>query len=198
MAKQGHLRNKVGLLFGLWLAGCQANTTSEMAIPAVFVSADAIGWQEREGRLWLHNQPFSGWQYQCRPTGDTAFVGAYRAGKAEGMHRFWHENQQLREARHYRNGWQEGVQRGWFDTGKPAFVYQFQDDVYDGSRKEWYPDGQMARDGHYHDGQESGLQRLWYANGSLKANYVARNGRNYGFTGVKNCVNVWDSIRVVH
>jgi antitoxin component YwqK of YwqJK toxin-antitoxin module len=163
-------------------------------IPAVSVSADQPGWQRREGRLWLANKPFSGWQYTLSATGDTLSLGAYAAGKAEGIHRQWYPAHRLKETRRYRNGWQEGEAKGWFPSGKPAFVYQFRNDVYAGRRQEWYADGQPARDGHYHDGQEAGLQRQWFADGSLKANYVVREGRTFGFTGVKNCVNVWDSI----
>ena len=62
--------------------------------------------------------------------------------------------------------------------------------------KEWYATGQPARYENYHEGSETGLQRQWFTDGTLKFNYVARNGRHYGFTGVKNCVNVWDSVAI--
>ncbi len=199
MAKRVPLRNSIGL-FGLLmlLCHCQPEKAGTPAIPTVLVSADAAGWQRRNGELWLNNQPFSGYQYQRATAGDTLFVGAYLHGKAEGLHRQWYANGQLKEIRHYQNGWQEGEQRGWYESGKRAFVYQFRNDVYEGSRKEWYANGQPALDGHYHEGQENGPQRQWFDTGSLKANYASRHGRHYGFTGVKNCVNVWDSITVSH
>ncbi|MEZ0607531.1 toxin-antitoxin system YwqK family antitoxin [Fibrella sp. WM1] len=197
MARQAPLRDS-GLvawliaLLALGLPGCGA----EPSIPHVFVNSAAAGWQWRDGQLWLNNNRFSGWQYSLYPTGDTAFVGAYWQGKAEGVHRKRYANGQLREWRHYRHGWQEGEQRGWYANGKPEFTAQCQHDVYEGKLNEWFPNGRLARRGTYHEGHEEGPQQLWFDNGTLKANYEAREGRLYGFTGVKNCENVWDSIRV--
>ncbi|MEZ0485142.1 toxin-antitoxin system YwqK family antitoxin [Fibrella aquatica] len=197
MANRVQLRSKWGL-FGLMLVlfCCQSRPESGSAIPNRHVSADSPGWQQREGKLWLNNEPFSGWQYQCSRSGDTLFTGSYLTGKAEGIHQHWYPNRQLKEVRHYRNGWQEGEQRGWHESGKPLFVTHFQNDVYEGSRKEWYANGQSALDGTYHDGHENGPQKQWFDDGTLKANYTVREGRTYGFTGVKNCVNVWDSVTV--
>lgn len=198
MAKQAPLRNRGALALALLLMLFNCRPQTSPAIPAVFVVADQPGWQHRDGRLWWHDTLFSGWQYQLWAPGDTAFVGGFSEGRAEGFHRHWYSGHRPKEIRHFQRGWQEGEQRGWFDSGKPAFVYQFGNDVYDGVRKEWYPNGQPALDGHYQHGQENGWQRQWFANGVLKVNYVARHGRNYGFTGVKNCVNVWDSVTVSH
>jgi len=200
MARLVQLPNKIWFVLGLLLAilGCGQQLSDTSLILSQFVSADEPGWQRRDGKLWLTNKSFSGWQYELDHTGDTLFLGRFKEGKAEGFHRFWYENKRTKEVRQYRNGWQEGEQRGWFESGKPAFVYQFRNDVYEGPLKEWYPDGRLARDGNYRNGQENGSQRIWFADGSLKANYAVREGRSYGFTGVKNCVNVWDSITISH
>jgi hypothetical protein len=200
MARQVRLLNSYLLVVGLLLSlfGCRQQNPRDNTIPAQFVSALSLGWQRHEGQLWLNGEPFSGWQYQLWPDGDTSFVGAFYEGKAEGLHRYWYADQRQKEIRHYQNGWQEGEQRGWFESGKLAFVYHFRNDIYEGRCQEWYQSGQPAQDKHYQNGQESGSQKMWFAEGSLKANYVARNGRNYGFTGVKNCINVWDSIAVSH
>lgn len=185
--------------FCLALIACQPkNQQQAEPIPSVYVALDAPGWQQREGNLWLNHKVFSGWQYQRWPNGDTTFVGAFSQGKAEGFHRHWYANRQLKETRSFQHSWQEGEQRGWYESGKRAFIYHFLNDVYEGNLKEWYANGQLSQDKNYHEGRENGLQRMWYADGSLKANYVARNGRNYGFTGVTHCVNVWDSITVSH
>ncbi len=197
MVKQAPLHSKYHLIWLLLaLMGCGHQQPKATAPPSIFVSVNRPGWQRHNGQLWLENKPFSGYQFECGPTGDTLFVGSYQAGRAEGAHRYWYENRQLKEVRHYHNNWQQGEQRGWHQSGKQAFVYHFLNDVYEGRRQEWYPNGKPARNGHYHEGQENGLQQIWFANGALRANYVARAGRNYGFTGVKNCTNVWDSVHV--
>ncbi|MEZ0542098.1 toxin-antitoxin system YwqK family antitoxin [Fibrella arboris] len=199
MAKLAPLRSsfRYWLLLAL-LPGCQGNRQKLIAIPARYVSTDVPGWQQRAGTLWLNDSLFSGWQFQTSPTGDTLFCGSFLNGKAEGVHRQWYASGQLKEERRYRTGWQEGEQRGWHESGKRAFICQFKNDVYEGTRTEWYANGKPALAGHYHEGQETGLQRQWFDTGTLKVNYEVRNGRHYGFTGVKNCVNVWDSITVTH
>nr|ARK12594.1 membrane-binding protein [Fibrella sp. ES10-3-2-2] len=199
MAKRAPLRSRFSMLaIVVALGGCQASERGTTVIPNVTVSADAPGWQRHDGQLWFAKHPFSGRVYECTAGGDTLFSGTYLEGKAEGLHRHWYTSGQLKEERQYRNGWQEGEQRGWHESGKRAFVYQFAQDVYEGRRNEWYANGQPAQAGTYHNGQENGPQRQWFNDGTLKVNYEARNGRNYGFTGVKNCANVWDSIRVSH
>jgi hypothetical protein len=194
MENRARLRSRLGWCLLLCLAACQPRPADRVTISTVFVSAEAPGWQRREGQLLLLDTLFSGWYYQLRATGDTAFVGSYWAGKPEGTHRIWHENGQLKEVRHYEKGWQEGEQQGWFASGKRAFRYSFRHDVYEGAVTEWYPNGRTARFMHYHEGQENGRQQMWFTDGSLQANYVVRKSRTYGFTGVKNCVTVSDSL----
>jgi MORN repeat variant len=196
MEPKALLHNKFGWLIGLVigelvLGGCQSGLpiSSVHQIPTRYVAVDSPGWQPHNAETWYNSKPFSGWQFQLTPTGDTMFVGAFWSGKAEGKHRFWHLNGKLRQVRNFKNGWQEGQQYGWYESGKPAFVYHFKNDIYEGPLVEWFPDGKTARRMHYHDGQEAGLQTMWFSDGSLKANYEVRNGRNYGLTGVKNCVN---------
>ncbi len=199
MAKQAPFRSNWWLVW-MWLVagfGCQQQAPP-VTVPARFVASSQPGWQRRDGRLWLADSLFSGWQYALHATDDTAFVGAYHEGREEGLHRHWFANGQLKEARHYQNGWQEGEQQGWYESGKQAFSYAFRQDVYHGLVRDWYASGRPAREGHYHEGHEAGFQRVWFADGSVKANYEARNGRNYGFTGVKHCVNVRDSIAILY
>ncbi|MBO0934408.1 toxin-antitoxin system YwqK family antitoxin [Fibrella aquatilis] len=199
MAKWARLRSKWLLSGGLLVVGlgCQQSGPS-LSVSARWVSSTQPGWHRFDGRLWLTDTLFSGWQYTLHPTGDSAFVGGYVAGRAEGIHRHWYANGRLRESRQYQNGWQEGEQLGWYESGRRAYRYSFRQDVYDGPLLEWYANGQLAREGHYEAGHEQGAQRAWFANGRLKANYEARQGRNYGFTGVKHCVNVRDSIAALY
>jgi hypothetical protein len=35
-----------------------------------------------------------------------------------------------------------------------------------------------------------GQQRMWWPDGTLRANYVVRDGRRYGLLGAKGCVSV--------
>lgn len=197
MVPKARLHNSWLCFICLGLFGCQTkNHQKSVVIPSVFVAIDQPDWQQKEGKLLYKNTQFDGWQYQLHANGDTAFVGAFLHGKPEGTHTQRYENKQLKEVRHYENGWQEGTQQGWYADGKPRFLYKFKNDVYQGIVKQWYPSGRLSVHFNYEQGQEAGRQQMWYSDGNLKANYVARNGRNYGLTGVKNCENVWDSVKV--
>ena len=46
----------------------------------------------------------------------------------------------------------------------------------------------------YENGYEKGVQKIWWPDGRIKSNYIIKNNRRYGLLGVKNCVNVSDSI----
>jgi antitoxin component YwqK of YwqJK toxin-antitoxin module len=46
----------------------------------------------------------------------------------------------------------------------------------------------------YEAGIEVGQQRQWYDDGSVRSNYVMKNGRRFGLLGTKNCINVKDSL----
>jgi antitoxin component YwqK of YwqJK toxin-antitoxin module len=53
---------------------------------------------------------------------------------------------------------------------------------------DWFPDGTLYKQFRYEHGHESGAQRMWYVDGSVRANYVVRDGRRYGLIGAKGCV----------
>ena len=63
-----------------------------------------------------------------------------------------------------------------------------------GEFKEWYFSGLLGKQFHYVNGQEEGSQRLWWDNGTVRANYVIRNGKKYGLIGLVTCSNPYDSI----
>ena len=71
MAKQVQLRNKPGMvvniMLSLVLGSCQPSTQKTDQVPSLFVAADQPGWTQQEGRLFVRNTLFSGWQYQLSP-----------------------------------------------------------------------------------------------------------------------------------
>ena len=52
----------------------------------------------------------------------------------------------------------------------------------------------LLRVSNYKNGYEHGQQKIWYPDGRIKSNYIIKNGRRYGLLGIKNCINVSDSI----
>ena len=168
------------------LFSCRAKDVIQ--IPALWVNADKEYFEQKQGVLYLHHQPFSGHQYALFENGDTAFVSAFYNGREEGLAKEWYANKQLKEIRRFANGKKVGEHKGWWENGRQKFIYHFAEDVFNGQVKEWYANGQAFRHMNYSKGYETGLQRIWQPDGSVFANYEVRNGRNYGLTGTTHCL----------
>ena len=109
-------------------------------------------------------------------------------GPGPEVQRSFYPNGALRWERSYSDGTEEGLHRGWYADGSVHFVYNYVDGRLDGLASEWFPNGRQYRAFNYAAGQESGHQQMWHEDGSLRANYVVREGRRYGLMGAKGCV----------
>lgn len=180
----------LGMVLALSLCNCELG---KHQIPAQRMNATAENWSSQNGQLFWSGQPFSGYRYALYSPRDTAEMIPFWHGKEEGVARYWHPNGRLREKRFFKQGKREGTHYGWWEDGKPSFVYHFKADLHQGLAHTWHSNGKSASIFNYTQGQEDGQQQAWYDNGVLRLNYVARNGRQYGLTGVKNCATVWDA-----
>jgi hypothetical protein len=101
----------------------------------------------------------------------------------------------LAQVRPYKNGLREGIHEGQWANGNLKFRYAYANDMLEGESSEWYPDGKLYRVMNYHEGHETGMQNMWNSRGVLIANYEARNGRKYGLSDAKNCVQVGNAVQ---
>lgn len=104
-------------------------------------------------------------------------------------------NHRVIEERWYQQGNRVGIHRGWYANGNLKFQYDYDNDMMHGEARDWYVNGKPYKLMHYEKGYEAGMQTMWKRDGKLAMNYFARDGRNYGLTGVKSCENLWDSVR---
>ena len=148
--------------------------------PERFIRRSDAALKHSGEQLLYHDTLFSGVLYEMYNEKDTALSEKYLDGLRNNISRKWFPSGKLSEERSYVNGKRIGIHQGWYPDGKKRFLYHFVNDEVDG----------LAEDGH-----ESGMQTAWESDGSIMANYMAKNGRNYGLTGVKNCKNVKDSIK---
>ncbi len=163
-------------------------------VPAVYINAIEHGFTNHQDTVYLNDKCFTGYRYTLYPNDDTSCLQAYFNGVEEGIQQKWYPNRQLAEKRFYINGKKEGTHQGWWPDGKPKFLFEVYDNEYNGEFREWYSSGLLGKDFHYKNGQEEGSEKLWWDNGAVRANYVIRNGKKYGFIGLKTCVNPYDSI----
>lgn len=143
----------------------------------------------KQGILYYAGNTFSGRLVERRDDRSIERRSSYYRGKAHGRSEAWYPDGRKKEERMYRNGKKVGLHKGWWPNGQVKFAFTFENGLHEGSAKEWYVDGKPFREAHYHKGIEQGSQKMWNRDGSLKANYVVKNGRRYGLVGSKPCVN---------
>ena len=163
-------------------------------VPQVYKIANDSGFTNHQDTVYYGDKFYTGFRFALYPNGDTAILQSYFNGVEEGIQKKWHPNKQLAEERFYINGKKEGTHKGWWPDAKSKFQFDLTNDEYSGEFKEWYADGLLAKDFHYVNGHEEGSERLWWDNGTVRANYVIRNGKKYGFIGLKLCANPYDSV----
>lgn len=125
---------------------------------------------------------------------DTMMVTQFLDGKEHGRWIKFYAPGQKMEERYFDKGRKVDTLRIWWENGVLQAEIPFKDDEYEGESVEWNKEGCMIRRMHYVKGHEEGAQQQWYDDGSVRSNYVIRNGRRYGLLGTKNCVNVSDSL----
>ncbi len=163
-------------------------------VPLHFVPANDSLFSSKQDTVLLNGVAFSGVQFLLYPNGDTAMLTPFLNGLQEGICKKWYPGKQPAEERLFIAGKKEGIHKGWWPNGQPKFWFEISNDVYTGDFKEWNNNGILIKQAHYKNGQEDGRQQLFFDDGTIKSNYVIRNGRRYGLLGTKNCTNVSDSI----
>ncbi|MDF3077024.1 MAG: variant repeat-containing protein [Sphingobacteriaceae bacterium] len=179
---------KLLVLAAAGLASC-GNVRQDTSLKAINV--DSLELRTENGLMYSGTKAFSGRVYALTSAGDTIFSKSYRDGAEDGQQKLWFSNKQLQEKRWYKDGKKDGVSYGYWPNGSRRYKYHLAKDVYEGVQYEWYPNGRLFSKKIYKSGQESGLQQTWEENGKIKSNYEARNGRNYGNIGKKNCYSVF-------
>jgi antitoxin component YwqK of YwqJK toxin-antitoxin module len=121
------------------------------------------------------------------PNGALERVASYRGNELDGAARGWYENGAPEYERRYRAGREEGRHRGWYETGAPKFLYFYHDGVAEGDQRQWLRTGQALTLFHYRRGHEDGQQQMWNADGTIRSNYVIKDGRRFGLIGSMGC-----------
>ncbi len=143
----------------------------------------------------LNGKVYSGYVFKLHPSQtDTSSISFYSKGLKDGVWKKFYNTGKIKEIRHFKNGKKIGQYLGFYVSGEIAFEYNFKDGEYHGKRYEWKKDGGLLRESNYENGYEQGSQKIWWPDGKIKSNYIIKNNRRYGLLGVKNCVNVSDSI----
>ncbi|MBC7914963.1 MAG: hypothetical protein H7Y07_12665 [Pyrinomonadaceae bacterium] len=152
---------------------------------------DSLELKNVNGAFYVGSDRFSGLLYALNPEGDSVFSRCYIGGLEDGIQKKWYSNGMLEEIRQYTMGKKTGINKGFWPNGSKRYIYHFINDLNEGVQYEWYSNDTLYSKKNYSAGYESGLQQSWNLDGAVKSNYEARNGRNYGYIGKKNCNSVW-------
>ncbi len=164
------------------------------AVPVIYIIDNDSGFLNHQDTVYYKDKFFTGYRYALYENGDTAILQSYFNGVEEGTQRKWYPDKQLEEERFYINGKKEGLHKTWWPDGKQKMLFEAYNNEYNGEFREWYSSGLLGKQFHYVNGQEEGSEKLWWDNGVIRANYVIREGKKYGFIGLKLCANPNDSI----
>lgn len=160
-----------------------------VAIPKTELLADNKGFGWQQDVLFFKEKPYSGYVLEKYPNGQKATLNAYFKGKLEGIQHKWFDNGAKMEVRHYAENRKVSTHEGWYENGQKRYEYFIENDIPIKTHREWYPNGQLYSLFNYdNQGQPEGTQQMWFANGQIKANYVIKNGRRFGFLGAKGCM----------
>lgn len=150
---------------------------------------DSIRLSRHSGITYINGCVATGIVFQLDKKGDTLSLEKYVCGKPEGIAYKKYDAVHFCYRRNFSKGKAEGTQYSWWDNGRLKQQATYKHDVFDSYVLEWCSNGLLTRFNHYRNGHEEGKQQLWYDNGQLRANYVVRNGRQYGLSGTMNCYN---------
>ncbi len=188
------MRTQLIILFLLLISGCSVNSPVTGSTEYLILDGSDESLIVKNRLLYKDSLLFTGKLIDLYDNNDTARMSEYVLGKLSGKQLIFYIGGMLSEERYYENGKKEGQHRGWWASGKQKFIYHFKNDEFEGNFKMWNESGMLFNDFNYSGGHEEGLQRSWFPDGSIQSNYVAKNNRKYGLTGVKNCRSVKDEI----
>jgi len=173
----------------LFSTSCRNKTTPFIAIPKTELLVNDSGFSWQQDKLFFKSKPYSGFTYEKYPNQKIATKNGYLNGKLEGKQEKWFENGVRMEVRFYSNNHKMGKHQGWYNNGSIRFEYFIDNDVPIKTHREWHPNGQLFTQFNFNQvGQAEGAQQMWYPTGQIKANYVIKNGRRFGFLGAKGCM----------
>jgi antitoxin component YwqK of YwqJK toxin-antitoxin module len=185
-------RNKEHLVWLIMLVGTVYMLAAPRSAPLKRInSADPL-LTHREGYVYYNAETFTGILFSNYVNGNPERETPYYQGKEDGIMQAWYPDKSREQERLFIDGKKEGTHHGWWADGKPKFEYQFNNDEHDGTAKEWFKDGRLYRCFRYTAGHEEGLQQMWWADGKVRANYVVKDGVQYGLIGRKFCKNVFN------
>jgi antitoxin component YwqK of YwqJK toxin-antitoxin module len=120
---------------------------------------------------------YTGVAFICYDNGKVKKLYNYKDGKEDGVQRGWYENGQLAYERNYKDGETVGVFRWWHKNGQLEFEWTYKDGKEDGVQRRWYENGQLAYEWNKKDGKDDGVFRNWYENGQLDYEEYYINGK---------------------
>ncbi len=177
-------KKNVFLFFLILLFGaCESN------IPNLEIESDSQLITKKEGLVYYQLKPFSGFLIEKYLNHRIASRAGYLDGKLEGKQQKWYANGSKMQIRFYNKNRKVGQHNTWWPNGRMKFEYFIEHDIPIKTHREWYSNGQLYSVFNYNlDGQPEGSQQIWFENGQIKANYVIKNGRRFGFLGAKGCM----------
>ncbi len=141
---------------------------------------------ERDERLYLDGEVFSGIAVERFPDGQVYRETHYTRGMKDGLSREFGITGALRAQWNYHAGKKHGAQVGWYIEGPKRFESNFKNGLLEGHQVEWHLNGAVFREQQFVDGIEV-RNKILYSTAEIYSNYVKRDGRTFGIDGGALC-----------
>jgi len=159
---------------------------SDLAASLDLVAIQSEDVSEKSRLLYLDGELLEGVLKNVGMFGDIVFT-SYLNGLKHGLEHSFYEGGEPKHVRIWQDGKRNGIFASYWLDGSAKQISSYKNDILEGELEEWFVTGIKAREFSYELGKEEGRQVMWYEDGTIRANYVVRNGRRYGSIGTKGC-----------
>jgi len=151
--------------------------------------ADELGLEIKDHLVLKNSVPYSGEISWEEP--NLSWQVEVREGLLNGSLREYFGNKQLKTEKHFLNGYEKGIQKGFHMNGAFSYEYQASKGNVIGCKSEYYDNGVQSHEYCFEKGIRVST-KIWTRDRKIIANNVFKKGRHYGLLGSKNCLTVYD------
>lgn len=165
------------------LLGCLNELQKKCVFGNTFFEEPAMKWLSENPESEIHKFLHNGWVRTYHSNGQLKKEAHYRFNRIEGNARIWYIDGNLEYERYYVNGFQNGVQKRYYQSGE-LWEEIMVNDPYDGiaSKRVWYKSGQLKMEAQCYltiPEIEKMPLKTWFENGQVQKELDGTDRDNY-------------------
>jgi len=185
------------MLLIVTITACTNSTIEDtkIDIPVNNIHVNILSWDKdlsKPDRIYFRNNELLNGEIDNIKLGNRIRAWAnFKAGLLDGDFIEKYPNNKLRTQKHFDNGYENGLQKGWHSNGNLSYSYNVIKGIRKGMSKEYYPNGNIQIISHFENGKEI-KKKIVDLEGKSIVNYEIKEGRYYGLLGSSSCISVFN------